>query len=85
VCATGLVLSARAQPGILSCVQIINALHDRQRRLHDDEQVRQLDFDPEFMIHVHEKSLQFSVLTAYVFIGAWVAMIALAVYLRLRS
>jgi hypothetical protein len=83
VCTTGLVLSWRAQPGIRSAVMILGALHDRQQVLAQDPEVRELDpTDPDFLIQVHRESLRFATVTVMVFSTAWVAMMLLAVYLR---
>ncbi len=86
VCATGLVLSWRAQPGITSAVTILNALHSRQWELYKDEDVQALDpVDPAFLASVHEQSLKFASLAAMIFSLAWFAMLALAVVLKLQS
>jgi hypothetical protein len=83
VCAVGLLTSFRAQAGIVSCVRLINAWHDRQMELHDDPEVKALNpMDNVWMVEVHAQSLKFSTAAAYIFGISWLILLGLSVYLN---
>ncbi len=86
VCTVGILTSIRAQPGIRSACEILDSLHERQYKLYDDPDVRQLDpLDRDWMVHVHTDSLKFSAAATYIFGLAWVALLGLAAWVYWRS
>jgi hypothetical protein len=86
VCAVGLATTMRAQPGIRSVCEIINALHKRQLTLYEDSTVQALDpTDTKWMIDVHNASLRFSEGAAYIFGVAWIVLLPLAGFVYWKS
>jgi hypothetical protein len=81
VCVVGILTSVRAQPGIVSASQILDYLHERQFKLYASPEVAELDpSDPKWMRDVHQQSLKFALVSAYIFGGAWIALVMLAAW-----
>jgi len=86
VCTVGILTSLRAQPGIQSACDILDALHKRQYKLYEDPSVQALDpTDAKWIISVHQHSLKFSALAAYIFGSSWLALLGLAFFVFYRS
>jgi hypothetical protein len=86
VSTVGLLTSFRAQPGIISAARILDSLHERQFQLYNSPQVRDLDpSDATWMRDVHQQSLKFTLLSAYIFGGAWLALLGLAIWVYTQT
>ena len=86
VCIVGLLTSMRSQPGIVSASEILDDLHERQFNLYESSEVRRLDpSDPKWMRDVHQESLKFALVSAYIFGCAWIALLMLVTWVYFNT